>query len=225
MIAGWASSREAQTCASAVGMSCRRKNSLAKTFEDSICAARRVGPKIGSSRLANSSRDPERERELRPDDRQVDVELLGEVGDLDDVPGETGRQSATSAMPGLPGAQKISSTKGLRCSDQHRACSRPPPPTTRIFTSGHCSWSCASSWSSSRVLPCRLCASGSPAPLNEGADLEAVVAAVKRDQRLEDPCGEIERPKRPRSRASRRRRPEPRASKRAPGPARRASRG
>ena len=42
----------------AVGIRWRAKNSFANTLEDSICDARRVGPKIGMSRLANSSTMP-----------------------------------------------------------------------------------------------------------------------------------------------------------------------
>ena len=65
LIARFASSADWQTVASAVGMLCLQKNSLEKTLDDSICAARRVGPKIGSSRLMNSSAMPSDKRELR----------------------------------------------------------------------------------------------------------------------------------------------------------------
>ncbi len=52
------SSREVQTVASAVGISYFFMNSLEKTFDPSISAARRVGPKIKSPRFWNSSTIP-----------------------------------------------------------------------------------------------------------------------------------------------------------------------
>jgi len=47
----------------------------------------------------------------------------------------TGPQRAprVKAMPALPGAQYSFVTRSERASFQHSACSRPPPPTTRIF--------------------------------------------------------------------------------------------
>ena len=44
--------------------------------------------------------------------------------------------SATRAVPGLPGAQNTFSASGLWPIFQTRACSRPPPPTTRIRIPG-----------------------------------------------------------------------------------------
>jgi prevent-host-death family protein len=41
-------------------------------------------------------------------------------------------QSATWAIPALPGAQNSFVHRGDAAIAQHRACSRPPPPTTRI---------------------------------------------------------------------------------------------
>ena len=42
-----------------------------------------------------------------------------------------GTVSASSAMPGLPGAHHSLVSSGLAASFQHSACSRPPDPTTR----------------------------------------------------------------------------------------------
>ncbi len=42
--------------------------------------------------------------------------------------------SPTSAVPAFPGAQKIRSARGDCFNFQASACSRPPLPTTRIFT-------------------------------------------------------------------------------------------
>ena len=45
----------------------------------------------------------------------------------------TGRFSATSAVPGLPGAQYSLSQLSLCASFHARACSLPPPPTSMIL--------------------------------------------------------------------------------------------
>jgi len=42
----------------------------------------------------------------------------------------TGTQVASSAMPGLPGAQNSASHSGEAAIVQHSACSRPPDPIT-----------------------------------------------------------------------------------------------
>src|SRR6266513_4067234 len=48
-------------------------------------------------------------------------------------PASTATHSASAAMPPLPGAHQIFSTRGLSLSFHTSACSRPPPPSTRIF--------------------------------------------------------------------------------------------
>src|SRR6266853_4500245 len=48
-------------------------------------------------------------------------------------PASTATHSACAAMPPLPGAHQIFSTRGLCLSFHTSACSRPPPPSTRIF--------------------------------------------------------------------------------------------
>src|SRR5882672_9476230 len=48
-------------------------------------------------------------------------------------PAEMGTFSAISAVPAFPGAQKIRSASGDRPNFHASACSRPPPPITRIF--------------------------------------------------------------------------------------------
>src|SRR5262245_27644258 len=45
----------------------------------------------------------------------------------------TGRFSATADVPAFPGAANSAVTSGLLRIFQHSACSRPPPPTTRIL--------------------------------------------------------------------------------------------
>ena len=48
-------------------------------------------------------------------------------------PASTGTHSASAAIPPFPGAHQIFSTRGLCFSFHTSACSRPPPPSTRIF--------------------------------------------------------------------------------------------
>src|SRR6266480_1053918 len=48
-------------------------------------------------------------------------------------PASAATHSASAAMPPLPGAHQIFSTRGLCLSFHTSACSRPPPPSTRIF--------------------------------------------------------------------------------------------
>ncbi len=204
----------------------RRKNSFENTFDDSICAASRVGPKIGRPRLMNSSAMPSESGSSGPTTVRSTWRVSARSAISTMSPGATGRQSATSAMPGLPGAQKISSTSGLRCSDEHRACSRPPPPTTRIFMPAHSIESnrrCSLCLRSGRMLRST---ARRPAPhlllrvvrralRRDRDDLEPVVAAGQRDERLERPVGREARdrsgPARGAARCCRRRGPRRRA--------------
>src|ERR1039457_6428069 len=48
---------------------------------------------------------------------------------------DTSRRQASAAMPALPGAHSSSGGCGERASARTIACSRPPAPTTRTFTS------------------------------------------------------------------------------------------
>ena len=73
------------------------------------------------------------QRRLGADDGQVDRALAGEGEQPAACPRRrSARRSATGRIPPLPGAQNSSRTRGLCRSFQARACSRPPPPTTRI---------------------------------------------------------------------------------------------
>ncbi len=100
-----ASSAEEQIVASGVGMLCRRKNSLENTLEVSIWAARREGPKMGRSRLLNSSTMPSESGSSGPTTVRSTWSFSARSAISTMSPEATGRQSATSAMPGLPGAQ------------------------------------------------------------------------------------------------------------------------
>jgi len=49
------------------------------------------------------------------------------------LPASIGTHSASAVIPPFPGAHQIFSTRRLCFNFQTRACSRPPPPTTKIF--------------------------------------------------------------------------------------------
>ena len=221
-----ASSAVGQTSASAVGMLWRRKNSLENTFDDSICAARRDGPKIGRLALDELVGDAERERQLRPDDRQVDVELLGEVRDLDDVartrPAGSRRPRrcrgcpARRRSPRRAGCGAATSTGHARALPRRRrgsSCARHCIESTRTF-SGR-----ARSGRRLRAAARAACAAPS-APAPRAEPFGAIGTTSKRSWRpgsamsvSSDPWGASSRPKRPRARTRRRRRRRARASK------------
>ena len=80
-----ASARVVTISASAVGIEYFFMNVFENAFEPSSSAASRFGPKARRPRCCELVHEAERERQLRPHDREVDLHRLGEVGQLDDV--------------------------------------------------------------------------------------------------------------------------------------------
>ena len=81
--------------------------------------------------------DAGRERRLRPDDDELDRSAAGRASTIGGRrrarrPRRAIRTRGSSRDPADPGATTISLTPGSAPSFQARACSRPPPPTTRI---------------------------------------------------------------------------------------------
>ena len=108
--------------------------SFANALLDSSAAAAADGPTIDRSLAAKTIHDAAAERNFRTDDGQIDLLALRDgERDRPGLPRSAGTQRATAAMPGLPGAQTISVTSRSRDSFHANACSRAPPPTTRIF--------------------------------------------------------------------------------------------
>src|ERR1051325_1001728 len=107
---------------SAVGMLWRTMNALAKSLDDSSCAAARVGAKI-----------------LRPASRKASTtpaaSAASEATRAATSESPTSSRPLSRAVPPLPGATNTFCTLGLCASFQAMACSRPPDPITRSFMS------------------------------------------------------------------------------------------
>src|SRR2546430_5639619 len=120
--------------ARAVGMCFARINSFAKIFDHSRRAADFVGPNIrrpsaskkSTMPLANGSSGPTTVRPMRFS--------FAKAANIGRSLALIATFSPISAVPAFPGAQNTRSTPGDCLSFQASACSRPPLPTTRIFT-------------------------------------------------------------------------------------------
>ena len=77
--------------------------------------------------------DAFREGVFRPDDRKPDVLPTGEIDEFRDRCGGDVSMPSSFAVPALPGATNTRVTRGDWARRHARACSRPPPPTTRTF--------------------------------------------------------------------------------------------
>ncbi len=80
------------------------------------------------SKYVDNARD---QRRFRTNDRQIDTLRFGEVRVTLDILLELAHSAL--AIPGLPGEATMLVTLGDWASRQASACSRPPPPTIRIF--------------------------------------------------------------------------------------------
>src|SRR5215469_4531707 len=119
----------------AVGMPCRRRNSLAKALEPSSCAPARRGPKHFSPAAANASTMPATSGASGPTmvrpTRSVAASRTRAA--TSSAATSTLRTRGSMAVPALPGATSTSVTRAAAAHFQASACSRPPPPTIRIF--------------------------------------------------------------------------------------------
>src|SRR5439155_602974 len=120
--------------ASAVGIFSALINSLAKIFEASNCAAFLFGPNTRSPSASNKSTIPAASWSSGPITvRSIRFSLAKRASFGRSFAGIE-MFSAISSVPAFPGAQKIRSASGDWASFHTRPCSRPPLPTTRIFT-------------------------------------------------------------------------------------------
>src|ERR687898_148695 len=128
-----AASSRSNASKSAVGTPAWRMSSLAKTFEPSMRAAAREGPKTFRSASQNASEMPPIRGASGPTtERSI---ALSAAKSLRATRSSTGIStvSAMREMPGLPGAAYIAGSSGLAARVSTSACSRPPPPTTITF--------------------------------------------------------------------------------------------
>src|SRR6266850_5196536 len=119
----------------AVGMRCRRRNSLAKALEPSSRAAAWLGPKHFSPRAANASTTPATSGASGPMmARSTCSEAASRTSPATSSAATfTLRTLDSPAVPALPGATSTAATRGEAAHFQASACSRPPPPTIRTF--------------------------------------------------------------------------------------------
>ncbi len=86
-------------------MPCRSMNCLANTLLPSISAARWLGPKTASPRLASSSATPRVSGSSGPTTVRSIFISVAKSARRWTSSAARGTRSATAAMPGLPGAQ------------------------------------------------------------------------------------------------------------------------
>src|SRR5207302_6154436 len=107
---------------------------LAQPFEPSRRAPAAPGPKTRMPAARRASASPATRGASGPMTTRSTNSLAAMVTSPGRSLTTTGRQRASSASPGLPGAHMMSATRGLFDRLQTSACSRPPPPTTRTLT-------------------------------------------------------------------------------------------
>src|SRR6266705_5261714 len=129
-----ASSLRSNVPARAVGIPSLRISSFAKIFDDSIRAAALLGPKIRNPSARKRSTMPAARGSSGPTTVRSTRFPFAKRTSAGKSLTEIATFSASCAVPALPGAQKIRSTPDDCFNFQASACSRPPPPMTRIFT-------------------------------------------------------------------------------------------
>ena len=120
----------------AVGMPAAAMTSLAKAFDPSRRAAAADAPKTATPAAASRSASPSTSGASGPTTTKSMRFSTAQRERASTSSAAMATFSARRAVPGLPGAQYTFSASGLWEIFQTRACSRPPPPTTRIRIRG-----------------------------------------------------------------------------------------
>ena len=107
--------------------------SLEKALLPSRMAAFFRGPNTRSPASSSTSTSPAARGSSGPTMTRSTSFSLAKEAILSNSSTPMGTHSATSAIPAFPGAQYILSAFGLSATATAIACSRPPPPTIRIF--------------------------------------------------------------------------------------------
>jgi hypothetical protein len=113
----------------AVAMRNRAQRSLANPLEPSNRAAAAVGPNARTPAMLNRSTRPAHSGASGPTTTSSMRCRRAKSTSRSRSSAAIGTQSASSAIPALPGAQYSSSHTGEAASAQASACSRPPEPT------------------------------------------------------------------------------------------------
>src|SRR5690606_1447170 len=121
---------------SAVGMPWRARNAFVKAFEPSSCAAAAPGPKQRKPAPAKRSATPATRGGSGPTIvRSARSASASSTSASTSVAATaTFRVFGSRAVPALPGATRTSRTSGDCAAFHAIACSRPPPPMIRTFT-------------------------------------------------------------------------------------------
>ena len=123
----------AKTAYRAVGMPYFFIRSLEKTLLPSRMAAALLGPKQGIPTASSLSTAPRTSGSSGATTAKSMAFSCAKVVMASRSLAPMPVQTASAAMPPLPGAAKISVARGLFFRLLMMACSRPPPPTTKIF--------------------------------------------------------------------------------------------
>src|SRR5690349_13501453 len=107
------------------------QKSLVKPFDPSSADAAAVGPNAAIPAASSASTSPATSGASGPTTTKSMRSRRQRSSRPAMSVAATGTQVATSAIPGLPGAQNSASHSGDADTAQHSACSRPPEPTTR----------------------------------------------------------------------------------------------
>ena len=116
------------------GCRTRAQSSLVKAFEPSSCAAARRGPNALMPAAARSSTRPATSGASGPTTTRPIASARQKAAIAAWSPGSRATLVPHCAVPGLPGAMKSRSQRGLPEIFQASACSRPPEPMRRMFT-------------------------------------------------------------------------------------------
>src|SRR5436309_1272410 len=127
----WVGSSKVENCA--VGMPWRSIRFFANTLDPSIAAARALGPKTVRPAAASRSASPATSGTSGPTTVRSMRSRRANATSSSCESTLMSTHDAWRAIPGLPGAANTVSISGLWAIFQASACSRPPPPTSRIF--------------------------------------------------------------------------------------------
>ena len=124
-----------QSAKRAVGTPCRAMKCFANDLLDSSAAAARVGPTIGRDTAANASATPALSGSSGPTTVRSTPSRSAIATSSSGRVRSAGTHLAIGAIPGFPGAHTRVTSARPEVSAQAIACSRPPPPMTRILIS------------------------------------------------------------------------------------------
>ena len=120
----------------AVGIPAASMNFFENTFDVSSAAALLGGPTMDRPAARKTSARPRSRAASGPTTVRSMPSRPASASMACGSRGSTGKHWAIEAIPEFPGAQTTRDTSGSRASRQVKACSRPPPPTTRTFMTG-----------------------------------------------------------------------------------------